>query len=116
MNGYQEHQPKDNPVLKEYQQLLINWYQDGDHYIGPHSDDESQLVKNSAIYSFSFGQTRDFVIKSKELDYKMVLELTNNSLIIMGGEIQKYYTHQVPKRSIKKCPNRRINITSRLFI
>ena len=28
-----------------YKQMLINWYEDGNHYIGPHSDNESQLVK-----------------------------------------------------------------------
>ena len=49
-----------------YKQILCNWYENGNHYIGPHSDDETQLVKNSAIYSFSFGQERDFVIKSKK--------------------------------------------------
>ena len=49
----------------EYNQVLVNWYNDGQHYIGAHSDDERQLVKDSAIYSFSFGQKRDFVIKNK---------------------------------------------------
>jgi alkylated DNA repair dioxygenase AlkB len=101
---------------KEYNQVLINWYKDGNHYIGPHSDDESQLVPNSSIYSFSFGQTRDFIVKSKtDSSFKEVFEMKNNSLIIMGGEMQKRYKHEVPKRTPSKAPLPRINITFRLF-
>jgi alkylated DNA repair dioxygenase AlkB len=98
-----------------YKQVLINWYQDGNHYIGPHSDDEKQLVPQSAIYSFSYGQKRDFVIKSKDGSYRKVISMPNNSLIIMGGEMQKYYKHSVPKRALSTCPKSRINITFRLF-
>ena len=97
-----------------YRQLLVNWYGNGDDYIGPHSDDEPGLVKNSAIYSFSFGQARDFVVKSKDGEFRKVFKMTNNSLIIMGGEMQKYYKHSVPKRSVKKCAKTRINMTMRL--
>jgi alkylated DNA repair dioxygenase AlkB len=48
---------------------LVNWYSDGKHYIGPHSDDTRQLVKNSPIYCFSFGEERDFIMIDK-LDSK----------------------------------------------
>lgn len=97
-----------------YKQMLINWYQDGHHYIGYHSDDENQLVPNSAIYSFSFGQTRDFCIKSKhDSDFHQTIPLQNNSLIIMGGEMQKYYKHSIPKRL--RVTGKRINVTFRLF-
>ena len=98
-----------------YQQMLINWYQDGQHYIGWHSDDERQLIPNSAIYSFSYGQARDFDIKSKDGTFKQRFKLNGNSLIVMGGEMQKYYKHSVPKRATSTCPGPRINITLRLF-
>lgn len=99
---------------KKYQQLLINWYENGQHYIGAHSDDEKQLVKNSAIYSFSFGNARDFVIQSRKgiSVYRKVIQMENNTLLIMKGEMQSYYKHSVPKRANTK---RRINITFRLF-
>lgn len=100
---------------KPYKQVLVNWYQDGNDYIGPHSDDERQLVRGSAIYSFSFGQERDFVVKAKESKERHVIPMPNNSLIIMSGDIQRNYKHSVPKRAIKVCPGRRINITFRLF-
>ena len=98
---------------KEYKQMMINWYLEGTEYISPHSDDEKQLVENSTIYSFSFGATRDFVITSKKTDFRQVIPLENNTLILMGGEMQKYYKHGVPKRLKVKYP--RINITLRLY-
>lgn len=118
----------DNPKGK-YSSALVNWYQDGAHYIGAHSDDETQLVKSSPIYSYSFGQTRTFKITSKrdkgiptlhtkipaKERYKLELDLTDGQVLIMGGEFQKYYHHEVPKRSINKIKERRINITFRMF-
>lgn len=98
-----------------YTSILINWYGNGQHYIGPHSDNESQLVPDSSIYSFSFGQKRDFVIKSKDKTFRKVIPMPSNSLMIMGKQMQKYYKHEVPKRALSTCPQRRINFTFRLF-
>ena len=110
---------------KKYQQVLVNWYDNGNHYIGAHSDDERQLVKGSDIYSFSFGATRTFRVKAKKnkgiepfktKDFIM----NNNSLLIMGGRMQEFFTHEVPKCSTKTMANfpekRRINVTFRHFI
>lgn len=120
--------PIENPFMKslldfvrfhsgeKYNQILVNWYADGSDTIGFHSDDEKSMVKNSPIYSFSFGQGRDFVIKSIKGEEKYTLFLENNSLVIMGGEMQSHYKHSVPKRALSKCPGRRINFTLRLFI
>ena len=99
---------------KQYNQCLVNWYKDGDHYIGAHSDDESQLEPNSDIYSFSFGSNRTFIITSKkDKQFKTKLIMNDNSLIIMCGEMQKYYKHAVPKTKV--IVGQRINITFRLF-
>lgn len=98
-----------------YDGILINWYPDGQHYIGAHSDKEKSLVPNAPIYSFSFGQERDFVINSKDKSFRHVINMTHNSLIIMGGDMQTHYKHSVPKRALSKCPDRRINMTFRLF-
>lgn len=127
-------EPIDNPYLKRilnficklseksYNMLFLNWYSDNTHYIGAHSDNESQIIEKSDIYSFSFGAERKFIIKSKrdtkegknkKNKFKKEIILKNNSLIIMCGEMQKYYTHEIRKQ--KKICGRRINITSRLF-
>jgi alkylated DNA repair dioxygenase AlkB len=97
----------------EHNGILVNWYADGEDHIGPHSDDERSLVPGANIYSFSFGATRDFVIKAKQGDQRIVLPLENNSMLVMGGEMQKHYTHGVPVR--KKCKERRVNVTIRAF-
>ncbi len=97
----------------KYNGELVNWYRDGNDYIGEHSDNEKDLVQGAPIYSFSFGATRDFIIKSKKDDQKIVLPLEDNTLLIMGGETQKYYKHSVPKRL--KCKKARINVTIRAF-
>jgi alkylated DNA repair dioxygenase AlkB len=97
-----------------YSQALINWYINGTEYIGSHSDDMSQLVANSSILSFSFGATRDFVIKSKtDKKFRLCIPLKNNTCVVMGGQMQKHYKHEVPKRLKVKEP--RINITFRLY-
>ena len=96
-----------------YTQIIVNWYMTGKEYMGAHSDNESQLVPGTPIYSFSFGATRDFVVKGKKSNYKQTISLSHNSLLIMGGEMQKHYKHEVPKRL--KVTKPRINITFRVF-
>ena len=98
--------------------ILVNWYQDGSHYIGAHSDDETSLVKGAPIYCFSLGQERNFVVQSKaNPKERRTFLLQNNSLVIMGGECQKYYKHSIPKITGKKASTlgRRISITIRAF-
>ena len=97
----------------EFNMALLNWYENGDHYIGHHSDDEKQLIRKSSIYCFSFGASRDFVLKNKITKENTKVELHNNSLIIMGGKCQKTHTHTLPKR--KKVNEKRISITLRKF-
>jgi alkylated DNA repair dioxygenase AlkB len=113
----------------EFNGLLVNWYQDGQHYINFHSDDEKDLVVGSPIYSFSFGECRNFFISPKKIDDewnkfkqeqkldedRIVLSLPNNSMVIMGGRMQQFYKHSIPKRSVNVCPKPRINITVRHF-
>lgn len=93
--------------------ILVNWYENGNSYIGYHSDDEKDLIKNSNIYCFSIGDERDFCLKSKkESNNVKKIKLRNNSLIIMCGTCQKSHKHSIPKRS---KGNRRISITVRKF-
>lgn len=94
--------------------ILVNWYQYGEHYIGWHSDDESQLDQNAPIYTISLGTTRTFKIREKKNKKNVTnYELENNDFLIMGGEFQKHYQHHLPKR--KKCKHSRISITIRKF-
>lgn len=101
--------------------ILVNFYPNREAAIGAHSDDERQLKDGSPIYSLSFGDTRDFVVKSKKkmnngTYYKNVISLKDNTCLIMSGEMQKHYTHAVPKRVSKESSSeRRVNVTFRHF-
>lgn len=100
----------------KYNGILVNWYIDGNNYIGPHSDDEKELIKNAPIYLFSFGTQREFVVNSKKYathPEKHKFELKNNSLFIMGGECQKYYKHSITKN--KHIKTTRVSLTIRAF-
>lgn len=98
---------------KNYEQLLINWYLNGDDYISPHWD--KNIKEGTEIYSFSFGQRRRFIITSRDKQNKFKLEipLKNNTCVIMGGDMQKFYKHGVPKQ--KAATGCRINVTLRIF-
>ena len=105
----------------EYKQMLMNWYETGSHYIGKHSDNERLIIPQSNIYSFSFGAERVFRIRGKKHtsvgdkpQLRLDLAMPHGTLIVMGGDMQKHFTHEVPKST--KVKERRINITFRRFI
>lgn len=92
--------------------VLLNLYRDGCDSNGWHADNEKELGINPVIASLSFGQSRIFHFKHRTLKdetYKMQLE--NGSLLIMKGEMQHYWLHQIPKTKRKIGP--RINLTFR---
>lgn len=107
--------PDLDPTLFDYNMALVNWYEDGTQYIGPHSDDTKQLVKDSTIGSITIGASRDFVLTPKKgIDGKSVkISLDDGDFVIMGGKCQDTHLHSVPKRL--KCKSERINITFRVF-
>lgn len=106
-------------TMYPFNQVLINWYENGHHYIGPHSDDTRQLEADSPIFSISLGTNeRVFRIRDKATK-KVVLDMPmpDRTYLIMCGETQNHFTHEVPKINGKKGENvgRRINITFRIF-
>ncbi len=117
-----------------FNEVLVNWYQDGMDYIGPHSDDESQMVLGprgeSLVYSLTLQEApgnRIFRLKPKvpqkstlpEAERKQLgreridVQLRHGLVVIMGGLCQLKYKHQVP--ATKKTVGRRINVTIRCF-
>ena len=94
--------------------LLINKYENGDDYIGPHSDSTTGINPDK-IMSISFGAERTFRIRDKQTQ-KIMLDcpVNNGTVLCMCGEFQKYYTHEIPKT--KKIKDARISITFRQHI
>lgn len=100
----------------EFNQCLVNWYQNGHHYIAPHADDERELIKRAPIFSASLGQARTFRIRDKQTKrIVMDIPMSHGSFIVMGGDMQSKFLHEVPKVTGNKgqALGRRINVTFR---
>jgi len=109
----QKHIPELRESNVDLNMCLVNWYENGGHYIGPHSDDTRQLVSNGVIASLSWGATRKFELIGKRGDAESTfLMLEDGDLIVMGGRCQDTHKHAVPKSS---CQQERINFTFRVF-
>lgn len=96
---------------KLYNSVLLNYYRHGNDKVGWHSDDEPELGKEPTIASVSLGETRRFDLQHKETKEKIQIHLNSGSLLIMGGELQKYWKHQIPAQ--KKIEGGRVNLTFR---
>ncbi|WP_422107755.1 alpha-ketoglutarate-dependent dioxygenase AlkB family protein [Winogradskyella sp.] len=99
----------------KFNTLLINLYRNGNDSNGWHADNEKELGKNPIIASVSFGQIRPFHFKHRTLkDHRYKLNLGHGSLLLMKGEMQHYWLHQIAKT--KKNIEPRINLTFRNLI
>jgi len=91
--------------------LLLNFYKTGDDYIGYHSDNEV-LTPTDLIGSLSLNGPRRFTVQSKPLkDEKYEVILNSGDLMVMDGEMQRFYKHSIPKTRLRVNP--RINLTFR---
>jgi alkylated DNA repair dioxygenase AlkB len=103
-------EPKANVVFNS---VLLNLYRDGNDSISWHTDAERELGKNPIIASVNFGETRKFQLRHIKTKEKIEIELTHGSLLIMQGELQHFWQHQVPKT--KEIKKERINLTFRVI-
>ncbi len=94
--------------------VLLNQYRDGKDSNGWHADNEKELGRNPVIASISFGAERAFHLQHNEIkDCKQKIILEHGSLLIMKGETQHFWKHQIPKTS--KTIGPRINLTFRII-
>jgi len=99
---------------EEFTSCLINLYRDGSDSNGWHADDEKELGTNPIIASITLGQERYFNLKhktNKNLKHKILLQ--HGSLLVMRGETQHNWLHQIPKTA--KPIEERINLTFRII-
>ena len=98
---------------------LINKYTNGDDFIAPHRDTPASFGDAPTIVNVSFGATRKIVFKRIHQDLKpdkhnadknFEITLKSGSIMIMGGETQKYFSHEIPKDDTTQC---RISCTFR---
>lgn len=99
---------------EKFNSVLINLYRDGSDSNGWHADNEKELGKNPVIASLSLGAERRFDLRNNINGNKFGIPLTSGSLLIMGGELQHNWKHQIAKS--KKVTEPRINLTFRKII
>jgi alkylated DNA repair dioxygenase AlkB len=97
-----------------FNSVLLNLYRDGQDSMGWHSDAEPELGRNPVIASVSLGAVRRFVLRHKKRkEQHIALELESGSVLVMGGALQHYWRHALPK--IRQAVGPRINLTFRLI-
>ena len=99
---------------ERFNSCLLNLYHTGEEGMAWHSDDETDLKKNSAIASLSFGAERKFAFKHKQSKEKVELYLEHGSLLVMKDTTQSHWLHRLPPT--KKLTTARINLTFRTIV
>jgi alkylated DNA repair dioxygenase AlkB len=98
----------------QFNSVLLNLYRNGKDSVAWHSDDEPELGQNPIIGSVSFGATRRFSFRHRKTkEHKIEIDLTHGSFLLMRGETQHFWQHQVPKTTKYVAP--RINLTFRII-
>ena len=95
----------------QFNSVLLNLYRDGQDSMGWHQDNEPELGINPVIASLSLGASRMFALKHTQSGETIRLELSHGALLVMGGTLQHYWKHALPKTKRPKEP--RINLTFR---
>lgn len=96
-----------------FNSVLLNRYRNGNDSISWHTDAEKELGRNPVIASVNFGEERVFQLKHIDTGERIDILLKHGSLLIMLGELQHFWKHQVPKS--KKTMKERINLTFRVI-
>ncbi len=103
-------------VLAEarFNSVLLNLYRDGNDSVGWHSDDEVELGGAPIIASVSLGASRNFSLRQKKPGAgRLKLRLNSGDLLLMSGQLQHNWQHQLPKTQLPV--GERINLTFRLI-
>lgn len=92
-----------------YNAVLCNLYRNGSDSVGLHADAEREM--GPVIASVSLGAERLFRLKRLDGTIAFSERLPHGSLLIMAGQTQKNFKHEVPKEPDVVQP--RINLTFR---
>jgi len=99
---------------ESFNSCLLNLYHTGDEGMAWHSDAETDLKKDGAIGSLSFGAERKFAFKHKQSGRKVEMILNHGSLLVMKGSTQTHWLHRLPPT--KKVHSPRVNLTFRTIV
>jgi len=97
-----------------FNSVLSNYYPEGRHHMGWHSDNEPELGEKPIIASLSLGASRRFLFREKVKNQgtsSEKLDLPSGSLLVMAGNFQKNWEHRISPT--QKPVGGRINLTFR---
>jgi alkylated DNA repair dioxygenase AlkB len=100
--------------------VLLNLYRDGNDSMGRHADAEPELGPSPLVASVSLGAVRTFVLRHRSRGHrrsgghKRTYELAPGSLLLMGGTLQHFWVHELPKT--RDPVGERLNLTFRNFV
>lgn len=98
-----------------FNSVLANRYRSGRDSMGWHSDDERELGPAPVIASISLGAPRRFRLRHRrDPALRAELELEPGSLLIMQGQTQRHYRHDLPRTA--RPVGERINLTFRWIV
>lgn len=119
----------DDPLIQKpvINSCLINKYRNGQDSIRPHRDTPESFGIYPTIIGLSLGSSRRFSVKKIDYDpsnitslkhddnteLNMDITLEDNSIFIMAGASQKYFTHSIDKCSTQDI---RYSLTFREYI
>ena len=97
-----------------FNSCLANLYPTGQQGVSWHSDAEPELGPTPTIASVSFGAPRRFLMRHRNGAHDVDLLLRHGSLIVMAGQSQTHWKHQLPKMARVHSP--RVNLTFRQML
>ena len=101
-------------AAQSFNSVLLNWYRNGEEYMGWHSDDEKKLGPAPIVAMLSLGAQRPFVFRLKaNHKIKHSVEIEDASWLIMSSSTQVLWQHSLPVR--KRIKEERISLTFRLL-
>jgi alkylated DNA repair dioxygenase AlkB len=104
----------ESEIGEAFNSCLLNLYHDGKEGMAWHSDGETDLKKDGAIGSLSFGAERKFSLKHKQTKETVSIVLEHGSLLVMKGATQTHWLHRLPPTTRISKP--RINLTFRTIV
>ena len=98
----------------KFNSVLVNYYEDGNCFIPPHSDSEECIEEDSVIMTVSLGATRSIKFyNSLTGEEAQTINLRHGELTAMTKLSQKLYKHEILPEPL--CGEKRVSLTFRLI-
>ena len=96
-----------------FNNVLANWYRDGNDSMGWHSDDEPELGPAPIVAAISLGAERPLKFRPRAGGISLGLCMAHGSLLVMPAGLQAAWQHSLPRRANKE---ERISLTFRQIV